>query len=233
MNAARSLTLALVAAGGALAGGALAQPPQVGGALPGPLPLFPAGHWWNADVSQAPVDPGSTAFLQFVGPNRGMHPDFGGDAPNHPEIYGIPYVVVPGSQPRLGVTFYYDDESDAGAPGDPPGYPIPEEAKSQPKWIEGGYPGGSTAGGDRHLLIVDRDRRQLFELYDVHWTGAQWTAGSGAAWRLDESRRRPDGWTSADAAGLEILPGLVRYDEVYGPDPIRHAFRVTVRATNG
>ena len=83
------------------------------------------------------------------------------------------------------------------------------------------------------MLIVDRDQRLLFELYDLLWTGSQWTAGSGAVWPLDASRRRPDGWTSADAAGLEILPGLVRWDEAYGPEPIRHAFRVTTRATNG
>jgi hypothetical protein len=217
-----------------LAGGAaLAQPPEVGGALPGPLPLFPPGHWWNVDVSQAPVDPGSAALLQFIGATRGLHPDFGGDAGTGPEIYGLPYVTVPGSQPRVPVSFYYYDESDPGEPGGPAGYPIPEQAKTQAKWIEGGYPGNVDAGGDRHLLIVDRDQRLLFELYDVLWTGSQWTAGSGAVWPLGESRRRPDGWTSADAAGLEILPGLVRYDEAYGTEPIRHAFRVTTRATDG
>ncbi|HPA95448.1 MAG: hypothetical protein GX178_10325 [Acidobacteria bacterium] len=216
-----------------LAGSGGAQPAQVGGDLPRPLPLFPAAHWWNVDVSRAPVDPASGALIAFIGPARGLHPDFGGDAEEAPEIYGIPYVTVPGSQPRVPVRFDYDDESDAGAPGVAPGYPIPEAAKTQPKWIEGGWPGNVAGGGDRHLLLVDRDQRLLYELYDVFWTGTEWTAGSGAAWRLDESRRRPEGWTSADAAGLEILPGLVRYDEVYGPDPIRHAFRVTVRATNG
>ena len=138
---------------------------------------------------------------------------------------------MPGSQPRVPVRFDSDDESDAGAPGVAPGYPIPEAAKTQPKWIEGGWPGNVAGGGDRHLLLVDRDQRLLYELYDVFWTGTEWTAGSGAAWRL--AKPAPEGWTSADAAGLEILPGLVRYDEVYGPDPIRHAFRVTVRATNG
>ena len=189
------------------------QGPSVGGPLPLPLPLFPPDNWWNTDVSSAPVDSGSAAFIAFIGASRGMHPDFGGGD------YGIPYVTVPGSQPRVNPTFDYDDESDHG------GYPIPEEAKTQPNWIE--------AGSDHHMLIVDRDHRVLYELFDLDWTGSQWHAGSGAIFPLDSNARRPDGWTSADAAGLAILPGLVRYDEVYGSDPIRHAFRVTLRATNG
>jgi hypothetical protein len=208
---------------------------QRGGELPAPLPLFPPDNWWNADIREAPVDPGSAAYIAFIGEARGMHPDFGGDSgdPASP-IYGIPYVVVDGSQPLVPVAFDYDDESDQGAPGRPPGYPIPDEAKTQQKWIEGGLAGGDPdADGDRHMLIIDRDHRLLFELYALRWTGTRWEAGSGAAWALDANARRPEGWTSADAAGLAILPGLVRWDEVYGPDPIRHAFRVTVRATNG
>ena len=224
-------TLALLLVGAF--GTALAQGPTQGGALPGPLPLLPADNWWNVDVSQAPVDPASAAFLQYVGVNRGMHPDFGGDAAEEPEIYGIPYSTVPGNQPLVAVDFYYPDESDPGAPGRPAGYPIPEQAKTQPRWIEGGYPGAADPGGDRHLLLVDRDHRLLFELYDLHWDGERWTGGSGAVWPLDTNRRRPEGWTSADAAGLAILPGLVRYDEANEDGPIRHAFRVTVRATNG
>jgi hypothetical protein len=211
----------------------LAQPQ---GPLPQPLPLFPPDNWWNADVRQAPVDPRSSQFLSFVGPDRGLHPDFGGDADSHPEIYGLVYLSVPGTQPLVPVDFVeYPDESDAGAPGRPPGYPIPEAAKTAPKWIEGGYPGNIAADGDRHLLIVDRDRRILYELYHVFWHPGRgiWEAGSGATWPLSENRRRPEGWTSADAAGMAILPGLVRYDEVFGPDPIQHAFRVTVRRTNG
>ena len=215
--------------------GAFAQGPVRGGALPSPPPLFPLDNWWNVDISGAPVDPGSAAFIAFVGPTRGMHPDFGGDSgdPSAP-IYGMPYIVVSGSQPLLPVTFDYDDESDFAAPGRPPGYPIPEESKTQQKWIEGGLAGGdSNADGDRHMLIVDRDHRILYELYALHWSGSRWEAGSGATFPLDSNARRPDGWTSADAAGLAILPGLVRYDEVFGPDPIRHAFRVTVRRSNG
>jgi hypothetical protein len=164
-----------------------------------------------------------------------MHPDFGGDSgDSSAPIYGMPFIVVAGSQPLLPVTFDYGDESDIAAPGRPPGYPIPEESKTQQKWIEGGLAGGdSNADGDRHMLLVDRDNRMLYELYALHWTGSQWTAGSGATFPLDSNARRPEGWTSADAAGLAILPGLVRYDEVYGSDPIRHAFRVTVRHSNG
>ena len=146
------------------------------------------------------------------------------------------YAVVPGTQPLEVVDFSggYPGESDAGAPGRPPGYPIPVGARTEPSWIEGGQPGGGSSG-DRHMLLVDRDRRILFELYATRWDAgaARWKAGSGAVFLLDGNGRRPEGWTSADAAGLAILPGLVRYDEVFGPDPIRHAFRVTVRYTKG
>lgn len=212
-----------------------AQGAVQGGALPGPLPLFPPDNWWNIDISGAPVDPSSAAYLAFVGLSRGMHPDFGGDSgdPEYP-IYGMPYAVVPGTQPLVPVAFDYDEESDPGAPGRPAGYPIPDQAKTEQKWIEGGLAGSDPAAeGDRHMLVVDRDNRILYELYALRWTGSRWEAGSGATFPLDSNARRPDGWTSADAAGLAILPGLVRYDEVFGPDPIRHAFRVTVRATNG
>jgi hypothetical protein len=218
-----------------LASGVAAQSPQRGGALPQPLPLFPPGHWWNADISAAPVDPQSAVYIGDIGATRGMHPDFGGDSRDSPApIYGMPYVVVSGSQPLLPVTFDYADESDVAAPGRPPGYPIPEEAKTQQKWIEGGLAGSDpNADGDRHMLLVDRDDRILYELYALHWNGSGWTAGSGATFPLDSNARRPEGWTSADAAGLAILPGLVRFDEVYGDAPIRHAFRVTVRHSNG
>jgi hypothetical protein len=210
-------------------------------ALPGPLPLLPADNWWNADISGAPVDPLSTNFINFIGATRQVHPDFGGNADPFPSIYGLTYVVVPGSTPLQPVNFSefgYPDESDVGAPGRPPGYPIPDAAKTQPRWLEGGQaatcaidaPG---CDGDRHLLLVDQDNRLLFELYQLFWSGTQWQAGSGAVFPLDSNLRRPEGWTSADAAGLAILPGLVRYDEVFGPNPIRHAFRMTVRDTNG
>lgn len=189
--------------------------------------MSPPGHWWNQDVRTAPVDPNSNAFIDFIGRTRGLHPDFG------PPPYGIPYVSVGGSQPRVPVTFiWYGSESDPGF-GGVTGYPIPEQAKTQPNFIEGSVPGGGTSG-DRHLLIVDRDRWLLFELYATRWNAAnnRWEAGSGAIFDLTRLNRRPEGWTSADAAGLAILPGLVRYDEAQAGE-INHAFRVTVRATNG
>lgn len=189
--------------------------------------LSPAGHWWNQDISAASVDPQSDAFIEFIGRTRRLHPDFG------PPPYGIPYVGVSGGQPRVPVTFVaYGSESDGGING-LDGYPIPEEAKTQPNYIEGAVPGGGSSG-DRHLLVVDRDRWLLYELYATRWNGSasRWEADSGAIFDLTSLARRPDGWTSADAAGLAILPGLVRYDEVMSGE-IPHAFRVTVRATNG
>jgi hypothetical protein len=194
----------------------------------GGRPLFPPSNWWNQDISGAPVDAASSAYISFIGTSRALHPDFG------PPPYGIPYVGVGGTQTRVPVTFVdYGSESDAGF-GGVIGYPIPEEAKGQPNFIEGGQAGGGTSG-DRHLIVVDRDRFVLYELYGARWNGSagRWEAGSGAIFDLAKSDRRPDGWTSADAAGLAILPGLVRYDETQSGSDITHAFRVTVRATNG
>src|SRR5207247_1056679 len=128
----------------AVAGSAFAQA-AVDGALPAPLPLFPANNWWNVDISGAPVDTNSPAYINFIGGSgRRLHPDWGASAgdPDDPNaIYGIPYISVPGTQPLVPVTFVdYDDESDAGAPGRPPGYPIPPEAKNNPGWMEAGGP---------------------------------------------------------------------------------------------
>jgi hypothetical protein len=189
--------------------------------------LFPSDNWWNQDISSAPVDPQSNAYIDFVGRTRTGHPDFG------PPPYGIPYVGVGGGEARTPVTFVdYGSESDSGF-GGIAGYPIPDAAKTQPNFIEGGVSGGGS-DGDRHLLIVDRDRWLLFELFATRWNAAQqrWEAGSGAVFDLSSNSRRPEAWTSADAAGLAILPGLVRYDEAVR-GPIRHAFRMTVRRTNG
>jgi len=224
----------------ALAAGPASGQVTLGGALPAPQPLFPPDNWWNVDVSSAPVDSGSASYTAFIGATRGLHPDFGGDIdPLDPlaGIYGFPYIVVPGSQALEAVTFVeFDDQSDHAAPCRPAVYPITVAARTQPKWIEGGFPGGGD-GNDDHMLIVDRDRRILYELYHAHWNVDRWEAGSGAIFSLDSDARRPDTWTSADAAGLAILPGLVRYDEAFGTGsnlpPIRHAFRCTVRATNG
>jgi hypothetical protein len=220
-------------------GAVLAAASTRGGALPGPLPLFPADNWWNLDVSTAPVDPASPGYIAFIGAARTAHPDFGGDvSPGSAQGYGFPYAIVDSAVTRRAVQFQYSDESDGvdhATDRSVPFYPIPDEAMTQAHWNEGGEPGNVDlrSSGDRHMLIVDRDRRQLYELYNVFFDGAQWHAGSGAFFDLNANGRRPEGWTSADAAGLAILPGLVRYDEVFGSDEIRHAFRVTVRATNG
>jgi hypothetical protein len=199
--------------------------------------VFPLGDAWNVDVSQAPVDPASQSYIAFLSGRsaqnptavRHLHPDFG------PPPYGIPYVGVSGTQALQPVTFVdYGDESDPGAPGRPPGYPIPNEAKTLPNYIEGGVAGGGD-DGDRHLIVVDRDHWLLFETWATRWNAglARWEAGSGAAFDLSKVPSRPEGWTSADAAGLAIFPGLVRYDEVSASAEIPHAFRFTARSTNG
>ena len=216
-----------------------------GGALPQPLPLFPADNWWNLDISSWPVDSNSASFISFInnGDTRRLHPDFGGNAGSGYAIYGMPYAVVTSvtNADLKAVQFDYANESDGvdhSTNTSFPFYPIPSEAITQPYWIEGGDPGNVDlrSSEDRHLLIVDKDRNYLYELYNVFYntTQGKWFAGSGAFFDMNTNSRRPDGWTSADAAGLAILPGLVRYDEVYDPNAeIRHALRVTVRATNG
>ena len=208
---------------------------EIGGELPGPLPLFPPDNWWNLDIADAPLDGGSDAYMGVIGPKTRLHPDFGGPKVGV-AIHGMPYVVVGGDQPKRAVAFKYQNESDGVDRTTKQSlafYPIPDEAITQPGFIEGGQPGNAEAGGDRHMLIVDRDRKHLYELFGLGYRNGEWHAGSGAFFDLNRNDRRPDGWTSADAAGLAILPGLVRYDEVYGPGEIAHAFRVTVRATNG
>jgi plastocyanin len=232
----------------AVASMALAQcPPSVpveGAAPPGPLPVFPSDHWWNIDVSSAPIDPASSSYIAFInnGGTRRLHPDFGGEAsPGSVDIYGMPYAIVNGAQPKQAVTFQYWDESDGvdyATHQGVPFYPIPAQAITQPHWVEGGAPGNiDQRSDDRHLLVIDCTNQYLYELYNVYYdtSQAKWYAGSGAFFDMKTNNRRPDGWTSADAAGLAIFPGLVRYDEAWDPavTDIGHAFRVTVRATNG
>ncbi len=210
-----------------------------GGPLPGPLPIFPPDNWWNTDISTAPVDTASATYISFVGATKGLHPDFGGDVtPGGAQVYGFPYAVVDSTVTKRAVQFQYGDESDGvnhSTGASIPFYPIPDEAITQAHWVESGEPGNVDlrSSSDRHLLIVDRTNRYLYELYNVFYDGSQWQAGSGAFFDMNANGRRPDGWTSADAAGLAILPGLVRYDEVFGTAEIQHAFRVTVRSTNG
>lgn len=137
--------------------------------------IFPIDNWWNVDIRQAPVSPSSDAFVSWIG-NRQLHPDFG------PPPYGIPYVTVSASQPLVPVTFVdYPEESDPGAPGEPPGYPIPDEAINTANYIEGGVAGGGSSG-DRHLLILDRDRGLLYETWATRYRTSlgRWEAGSGA-----------------------------------------------------
>jgi hypothetical protein len=204
-------------AGGGGGGGSVGVPDLGPNAsLNGKRP-FPADNAWNRDVSGDPVDPSSATLIAACGSAAtGLHPDFGtvwDGAPN-----GIPYIVVAGGQGRVPVTFDYSDESDPGP------YPVPSAAP-----IEGG-PGGD---GDRHVLVIDRDNWKLYELFDAHPVngGSSWTAGSGAVFDLSSNTLRPAGWTSADAAGLPIFPGLVRYDEVVGSKAIRHALRFTCPVT--
>jgi len=178
--------------------------------------MFPADNPWNKDVSSDPVDPASDVLVSTCGANAQLHPDFGTTWNGGP--IGIPYVVVRGDQQRVPVTFDYDDESDPGP------YPVPADAPIE---------GGSSSNGDRHVLVVDADNWKLYELFDAHPVngGARWTAGSGAIFDLSSNSLRPAGWTSADAAGLPILPGLVRYDEVVEQKEIKHALRFTCPTT--
>jgi len=180
-----------------------------GGARP-----FPDDNPWNQDVSNLPVDPNSDTLIASVGLTTGLHPDFGTVYEGAP--IGIPYVVVSGDQAKKSVSFDYDDESDPGP------YPIPNDPPIE---------GGNDSSGDRHILMIDRDSWKLYELFYAHSSGGSWSAGSGAIFDLNSNDLRPAGWTSADAAGLPIFPGLVRYDEVIEQGEIRHALRFTARTT--
>jgi hypothetical protein len=184
-----------------------------GASLNGFLP-FPSDNLWNKDISAAPVDPNSTAIINFIGASVGLHPDFGAGEYNGSSI-GIPYTVVDSSQPLIPINFTaYGSESDAG--------PMPI-ALSAP--IEG-YP--NPGSGDRHVLVLDTSSCFLYELYSSYPQATSWNAASAAVWDLLGDEQRPYTWTSADAAGLPIFPGLVRYDEV-AAGAINHAIRFTVQ----
>ena len=175
---------------------------------------FPASNAWNTPITGTAVDPLSSAIIASIGSSTKLHMDFGANWNGGP--FGIPYIVVPGTQAMVKVTFDYASESDPGP------YPIPSNAP-----IEGGA--GST--GDRHVIVVQPSTGKLYELYDAHLLpDGTWHAGSGAIFDLTTGADRPAGWTSADAAGLPILPGLVRYDEV-ASGVINHAIRFTVVTT--
>jgi hypothetical protein len=178
--------------------------------------VFPANNYWHADISKLPVHRRSANWLSHMSPGSNLHPDFGPAFGAQPVPYGIPYTVVAHSHPRVRVHFTYASESDDV------GYPLGSDSKIE---------GGADANGDRHVLIVDRKTCRLFELYDVHHSNGRWTAGSGATWSLNSNKLRPAGWTSADAAGLPILSGLLRLDEVQA-GRVDHAIRFTTNVTD-
>jgi hypothetical protein len=194
------------------------MPPASSHPIPGAptCPIFPANNHWNLRVDRLPVHPRSAAIIRSIGPGSGLHPDFGSGRYNGAPI-GIPFTTVPADQRRVPVSFEYDDESDPGP------YPIPRDAPIE---------GGRSSDGDRHVIVVDRGRCKLYELFAAYPIdgGDRWRAGSGATWDLRSNKLRPRGWTSADAAGLPILPGLVRFNDVKRGS-IDHALRFTVSRT--
>jgi hypothetical protein len=200
----------LVFAFGLLTGESAQGAPTLSG-----CPVLPANNVWNAPIDTMPVDPNSNLYISAIGVNTGVHPDFGSGEWGGGPI-GIPYNIVPGTQPMVPISFYYADESEPGP------YPIPPDPLIE---------GGSQATGDRHVLLLDRDRCMLYEAWSTYPQGdGSWKAGSGAVFNLWSNALRPSTWTSSDAAGLPVLPGLVRYDEV-GAGEINHAIRFTAPHT--
>ena len=178
--------------------------------------VFPADSWWHADVSHLPVNARSAQWLSHMqAATRRLHADFGPSFGAQPVPYGIPVTVV-SKAPRVAVSFGYADESDRVR------YPLSSATRIE---------GGSNADGDRHAIVVDAATCTLFETWDTHRTATGWYAGSGAVWSLASDALRPAGWTSADAAGLPILPGLLRYDEV-AAGHVDHAIRFTTNVTD-
>jgi hypothetical protein len=189
---------------------------SAGAPLPGApkCTVFPASNPWNQRVDTLPVAADSDAIISSIGRDRGLHADFGSGLWDGGPI-GIPITVVSAKQKKSRVSFDYADESDKGP------YPIPANVAIE---------GGRQSDGDRHAIIVDRDSCKLYELYALSPKGSGWSAGSGAIWSLKSNKLRPSGWTSADAAGLAIFPGLARFDEVKR-GRIDHALRFTVSRT--
>ena len=206
------LLAAAAAVAAVLSTSASSTPPRLGG-----CPVFPATSVWNRPVDRLPVAADSARIIASIG-DGGVHADFGSGLWEGSRI-GIPYVVVHGrSTPKSRVAFGYARESDKGP------YPIPRAVPIE------GQPAHANEG-DRHALIVDGDSCRLYELFALQRQGSRWTAGSGAVFDLRSNRLRPAGWTSADAAGLPILPGLARWDGDASTGAIRHALRFTVERT--
>ncbi len=182
-----------------------AQVPVVGGCQ-----IFPAGNWWNTDISMYPLDPLSSQYIAALPGN--LHPDFG----SNPQ-YGIPFNIVPVTQKKVPVDFGYGSQSNPGP------YPIPPNAQIE---------GGPNSTGDRHVLVLQQGACKLYEMWEAYPTdgGKSWKAGSGAIFPLNTNKLRPNGWTSADAAGLPILPALIKCAEVKA-GAIDHALRVTFDQT--
>ena len=177
----------------------------------GNLQVFPANNPWNTDISKEATDPNSDNIIASIGNNVNLHPDFGTVWENSP--IGIPYNLVGKNQPLAIIKFQYTSESDPGP------YPIPPDALTE-------------SGTDKHILVIDTANLKLYELFNATRNqDNSWNAGSGAVYDLTSNTLRPDYWTSADAAGLPIFPGLVRYDEVVGKGTINHALRFTVQHT--
>lgn len=186
------------------------SPPTLAG-----CPVLPANSIWNTPIDTLPTDPNSGSYVTSIGAAKGVHPDFGAGLWNGGPI-GIPYNLVPGSQPTVPISFDYADESDPGP------YPLPADPAIE---------GGSQASGDRHVLVLDRDSCVLYETWSTYpENSGGWHAGSGALFDLKSNNLRPSGWTSSDAAGLPVLPGLVRYEEVAAGE-IHHAIRFTAPQT--
>ena len=205
--------VALLAALVLALGGGSAQALRLPGAPN--CPIFPANNPWNERVDSLPVAANSAQMIASIGLDTGLHPDFGSGLYDGQPI-GIPFDVVSKSTPRSHVSFDYSDESDHVA------YPIPKTVHIE---------GGSNSSGDRHAILVDKSACRLYELFALYPTSSGgWKAGSGATWNLRSNHVRPAGWTSADAAGLPIFPGLARYDEV-ARGVIDHALRFTAERT--
>ena len=189
---------------------------QISSPILGGCAVFPNNNPWNTDISNYPLHPNSAAYIATIsnpalGGGTYLHPDFGANWNGGP--FGIPFVVVPQTQPLVPINFTaYGDQSDPGP------YPIPPDAPIE---------GGANSGGDQHVLVLQSGTCKLYEMYRAFYTNPGWDADSGAVWALNSNALRPEGWTSADAAGLPILPGLARYDEVAAGE-IKHALRFTV-----
>jgi hypothetical protein len=202
----------------ALAVPATSRAADYGAGAPIPFLLLPPDNPWNTPVDELPLDPASADYIAHMRPSKGLHPDFGTVWDGAP--IGIPYVVVPGTQPKVPINF-----TAYGAESDPGPYPVPSDAP-----VEG--VGGPYEDGDRHVLVLDADNQRLYELYHAYrQPNGSWNADSGAVFDLTSNALRPAGWTSADAAGLPILPGLARYDEIVGEGVLDHALRFTVSET--